>query len=180
MQHTVRSRAVLLGAAAYLGVQFWHTFRNRNSWPFCAYNMFTYELPDRWQQFRVVLHDSAGGVTGPVDPWPLLPVEFFRVVAIMNRMFFVNEDAELRTRFCARTLDLLNRTSWADFDEVRASFRAPAGAEFTALDVYLVEVDRDCDAVDRSSVRSAQLIHRHDPTGAAAGTTVHWPYETSR
>ncbi|MFI6764189.1 hypothetical protein [Streptomyces sp. NPDC050355] len=174
MHPKFRSRAVLTGAAGYLAVQFWHTFRNRNSWPFCAYNMFNYDLPEKWQQFRIVLHDADGHTTGPTDPWCLLPVEFFRVVSIMNKMFFGPAGEDLRRTFCTRTLDLVNKTSWGDFDEIRASPVSPASAPFVALDVYVVEVDNECDAFDRSSVRTTELIHRHDPQGVAAGKETGW------
>ncbi|MEV7185435.1 hypothetical protein [Kitasatospora sp. NPDC093102] len=165
---------MLTGAAAYLAVQLWHTFRDRNTWPFCAYNMFTYDLPERWHQLRVVLYDADGHAHGPADPWCLLPVEFFRVVSMMQRFFLGSEDQALRARFCARTLDLINESGWKGFDEVRAAPVSPTGAPFRALDVYLVEVDDACDAVDRASVRSAELLHRHDPQGIAGGRSVQW------
>ncbi|MFF1447843.1 hypothetical protein ACFVYF_06770 [Streptomyces sp. NPDC058274] len=174
MHSKFRSRAVISGAAGYLAVQFWHTFRNRNTWPFCAYNMFNYDLPDRWHQFRVVLHDADGNAMGPTDPWCLLPVEFFRVVSILNKMFFGSADETLRSTFCERTLHLINESPWEDFDEVRASPVSPSAAPFVALDVYLVEVDNTCDAFDRSSVFSAELLHRHDPQGITAGKQIQW------
>ncbi|MER7916499.1 MULTISPECIES: hypothetical protein [unclassified Streptomyces] len=168
------ARAVLTAAAGYLAVQFWHTFRNRNTWPFCAYNMFDYDLPDRWHQLRIVFHDAHGGCVGPTDPWCLLPVEFFRVISILNKVLFVSEDEELRTRFCERTLHLINETPWDDFDEVRASPVSASAAPFQALDFYLVEVDDTCDAFDRTSVCSAKLLHRHDPHGIAENRHIQW------
>ncbi|MEV5882444.1 hypothetical protein AB0L74_06935 [Streptomyces sp. NPDC052020] len=168
------ARTVVTVAAGYLAVQFWHTFRDRNTWPFCAYNMFNYDLPERRHQMRIVLHDADGGVVGPTDPWCLLPVEFFRVISILNKLFFVTEDRELRTRFCERTLALINETPWDDFDEVRAAPRSPTAAPFQALDFYLVEVDDTCDAFDRTSVCSVRLLHRHDPRGIAADKDIRW------
>ncbi|MFF4704390.1 hypothetical protein ACWC4D_09980 [Streptomyces sp. NPDC001288] len=168
------ARAVLTAAAGYLAVQFWHTFRNRNTWPFCAYNMFNYDLPDRWHQMRVVLHDADGGAVGPTDPWCLLPVEFFRVISILNKVFFVSQDQELRTRFCERTLELINEAPWDDFDEVRASPQSPTASPFRAVDFYLVEVDDTCDAFDRASVRSVRLLHRHDPRRIVTTDTIQW------
>ncbi|MEU1308346.1 hypothetical protein ABZ419_05530 [Streptomyces cinnamoneus] len=157
--------AVILGTAtAYLGAQLWHTVRDRNRWPFCAYNMFNYRVPETWEQLRIVLYDDRGRTTGPQDPWGLLPVEFFRVVSILESVLIGNQDEKLKEEFCERTLHRLNTARWPDFDEVRASAALPDGRPFAALEVYLVEVDAvRCDPRDRASVLSAGLLHRHDP-----------------
>ncbi|EMD21776.1 hypothetical protein [Amycolatopsis azurea] len=59
----------LAAAASYFCVQLAHTLRDRNRWPFCAYNMFNYHVPDRCEQLRVVFYDSGGRTAGPTDPW---------------------------------------------------------------------------------------------------------------
>ncbi|TDV48695.1 hypothetical protein [Actinophytocola oryzae] len=157
--------AVLLAAGiAHLGAQLWHTVRNRNRWPFCAYNMFSYSLPDRWEQLRVVLYDTRGVSTGPMDPFGLLPVEFFRIVSIVEQVFITSSDTALRTEFCESTVRLLNNGGWRDFDEVRTNARSASGLPVAAFDLYLVEVDAvRCDPFDRASVCGATLLHRHDP-----------------
>ncbi|MFJ9762448.1 hypothetical protein ACIRUY_01410 [Streptomyces erythrochromogenes] len=175
MQLNVRPGAILTGAALYLGVQFWHTMKNRNTWPFCAYNMFNYTLPERWVQMRVVLYAQDGTAVGPTDPWCLLPVEFFRVVSLMDQVFFSGGDHELREEFCRKTLRRINNSPWEDFDEVRAAPKSPTGRPFVALEVYVVEVDRArCDVFDRASVHDPKLLHRHDPEGVTHGTGPVW------
>ncbi|MEW2577311.1 hypothetical protein [Streptomyces syringium] len=168
--------AVILGTAtAYLGAQLWHTVRDRNRWPFCAYNMFNYRVPEAWEQLRIVLHDDRGRTTGPLDPWGLLPVEFFRVVSILESVLITNQDEPLKEEFCVRTLNRLNTAPWPDFDEVRASVALPDGRPFVALEVYLVEVDAvRCDPRDRASVLSARLLHRHDPGRVTGPDGPHW------
>lgn len=167
MSSTVVKPAAVLGATAVLAaVQMWQTIRNRNDWPFCAYNMFNYRVPARWEQLRVALYDDAGNRTGPIDPWGLLPLEFFRVVSLLDVVFLRGRDAALQTEFCERTLHRLNTTRWRDFDEVRGSVRSPSGRPFAALELYLVDVDqKQCDPTDRASVLAARLVHRHDPRG---------------
>ncbi len=164
----LRGGIVLALAGAALGGNFWHTFRNRNTWPWCSYNMFSYHSRPRRPQLRVAVHDAQGTMHGPVDPWGLLPVEFFRVVSALDKVLITNQDEQVRADFCARTVALLNDVRWRDFDEVRASLEMPSGAPIAALDLYLVEVDdRACDPRDRAAVLSASLLHRHDPDGVA-------------
>ncbi|ONI91303.1 hypothetical protein ALI22I_09595 [Saccharothrix sp. ALI-22-I] len=139
--------------------------------------MFSYSLPERWEQARVALYDETGRSTGPLDPWSLLPVEFFRVVSIIDLVFLSNADERLRDEFCDRALRFLNTRPWRDFDEVRAAMRPTDGLRFAALDVYLVEVDLDtCDPTDRSSVLSAALVHRHDPHEVVGQSEPRWRF----
>jgi hypothetical protein len=162
--------AVVAASIAYLGIQVRQTVKDRNAWPFCAYNMFNYYLPDRFQQARVVLATDRGELVGPADPWPLLPLEFFRVISIIERVFITCEDRDVRDDFCRRVLHRLNTRPWRDWDEIRGSFRPPAGQRFAGLELYLVDVDfTRCDPVDRTHVLSADLVHRHDPEGVFAG-----------
>lgn len=153
-----------------LGTQAWHVVRDRNRWPLCTFNLFNYHLSDEYPQARVRLVTVEGSVVGPADPWGLLPLDFFRVVSIIERVFFTNEDVSVRERWCAAVLRGLNDAPWPSWDEVRGSLRPPAGERFAALELYLVQVDFvRCDPGDRSAVLRAELLHRHDPAGVAAG-----------
>jgi hypothetical protein len=158
------SRALIAGAVALISAQFWHTLRDRNRWPLCSYNLFNYYIPDRYPQVRVRLVTDRGSVVGPTDPWGVLPLEFFRVVSVIERVFLVCEDREVKDRFCRRVLRRLDASPWSGWDEIKGSYRPPPGERFVAMDLYLVEVDFDrCDPRDRQHVVSAVLLHRHDP-----------------
>ncbi|MEU8971259.1 hypothetical protein AB0D11_18640 [Streptomyces monashensis] len=161
------SRAIVAGTSLYLAGQVWHTVTNTNRWPFCTFNMFAYHKRDRALQMRVRLFTDDGRVIGPADPWSLLPLEFFRVVSVLERVFHSQDDIAARDRFCRHTLDRLNRRRWPAWDEVKASFSPGAGRRFVAMELYFVEVDfRTCSPFDRSHVLSAELVHRYDPEGA--------------
>lgn len=161
--------ALVAVSAAYLGVQIRQTFKDRNAWPFCAYNMFNYYLTDCFQQARVVLITDRGHLVGPADPWALLPLEFFRVISVIERVFITCEDPHVRDDFCRKALHRLNTRPWRDWDEIRGSFRPPAGQRFVGVELHLVEVDfTRCDPTDRSQVTSVELMHRYDPEGAFA------------
>jgi hypothetical protein len=162
--------ALLLGGTAVvLGVQLHHTLRNTNRWPWCSYNMFSYRKRATAQQLRTRLITERGSIVGPADPWGLLPLEFFRVVALLERLFFTEDDQAARERFCRQTLDRLNRRPWGGWDEVKAALVVPAGERFVALELYLVDIDFDrCEPADRTHVVAVELVHRHDPLGVAA------------
>lgn len=160
------SRAVLAGTALFLTGQVWHTVTNTNRWPFCSFNMFAYHKRDQALQMRVRLFTDDGTVVGPADPWALLPLEFFRVVSVLERVFHAQEDLGVRDAFCRQVLDRLNRRGWSSWDEVKAAFRPGRGRSFVAMELYFVQVDfRTCAPGDRAHVLSAELVHRFDPGG---------------
>ncbi len=110
-----------------------------------------------------------GHLFGPADPWALLPLEFFRVISVIERVFITCEDPHVRDDFCRKALHRLNTRPWRDWDEIRGSFRPPAGQRFVGVELHLVEVDfTRCDPTDRSQVTSVELMHRYDPEGAFA------------
>lgn len=163
------SRAILAGTSAYLVGQVVHTVLNTNRWPFCTFNMFAYHKRDQALQMRVRLFTDDGEAIGPTDPWSLLPLEFFRVVSVLERVFHAQDDIEVRDRFCRQALERLNRRSRRAWDEVKASFRPGPGRRFVAMELYFVEVDfRTCSPFDRTEVTWAELVHRYDPTGVVA------------
>ncbi|MFI6761058.1 hypothetical protein ACIBF5_18170 [Micromonospora sp. NPDC050417] len=159
-----------IGATALtLGLQMRHTVKNTNRWPWCSYNMFSYRKSHRAMQLRTRLVTASGVCVGPTDPWGLLPLEFFRVISLLERIFFTQQDMAVREEFCRGVLARLNRAPWKGWDEVKPALLAPPGQRFAALELYLVAVDFDrCDPVDRLHVESVELVHRHDPDGVAA------------
>ncbi|MFI9003769.1 hypothetical protein [Streptomyces sp. NPDC053541] len=164
------SRAILAGTSVYLAGQVVHTVLNTNRWPFCTFNMFAYHKRDQALQMRVRLFMDDGETVGPTDPWSLLPLEFFRVVSVLERVFHAQDDVEVRDRFCRQALERLNRRGWRAWDEVKPAFRAGPGRRFVAMELYFVEVDfRTCSPFDRTEVTSAELVHRYDPAGVVAG-----------
>lgn len=156
-------RAPLLAAAA-LGVltmvQFVHTVRDRNRWPFCSNNMFNRVLPDRLPQLRVRLRDGDQW-TEPRSVYGLLPLEFFRVVDICAAVLMENEDRQVRDRFCLRVVQRLNSSPWRGFDEVSDSERPTAPNGFTGLELLLVTVDlADYSRSTDSPLHDQQVLHR--------------------
>lgn len=155
--------------AAALGTQARYMIKNKNRWPACTFNLFNYHLPDQMPQFRVRLITAEGSVVGPTDPWGLLPLDFFRVVSIVEQIFYANSDPDVMDRWSAAVLRQLNTSPWRRRDEVRASLRPPGTEQFAALEVYLAQVHYTrCDPGDRCAVLSVELMHRHDPRGVVA------------
>lgn len=170
----------LVTVAAVVGftAQGWHTVLGRNRWPLCTYDLFAYHLPEQMPQARVRLTTAAGSVVGPADPWGLLPLEFFRVVSILERVFFTNDDSAVRDDWCCAVLNGLNAAPWKAHDEVRAALAPPLSERFVALEVFLVHVDFAlCESDDRLHVLSAELVHAYDPCGALPTVEdPHWRY----
>lgn len=130
---------LLAGVTGYLAAQMVCTWRDRNRWPLCSYNMFNRRLPARLAQPRVVLYDGSGA--GPAQPvYGMMPLEFFRVVQIFGEVFLANDDDALKDRFAARVIGRLNTSPWRGFDEVRASYR-PRSGRFTGFDLLEVWID---------------------------------------
>src|ERR1700722_1181302 len=125
----------------YLAVQLLHTWQDRNNWPFCSYNMFSYQLGNRQTQQRVTLVTDQGAVLGPAPPWGLMPVEFFRVERILDYVFVKNPDKKLKDAMCGAIINRLNTTQWAGWDEIRNSFTPPSGHQIVALEFSYVDVD---------------------------------------
>lgn len=163
---TSAGRAILAGTGLFLAGQVWSTVTNTNRWPFCSFNMFAYHKRDQALQMRVRLFTDDGRVVGPADPWSLLPLEFFRVVSVLERLFHAQDDVPARDAFCRLALKRLNRRGWSSWDEVKAAFSPGRGRSFVAMELYFVRVDfRTCSPFDRAHVLSADLIHRFDPDG---------------
>lgn len=148
---------LLAGALVYFGAQLAHTWRDRNRWPLCSYNMFNRCLPARLAQPRVALHDGSG--TGPLQPvYGMMPLEFFRVVRIFAEMFLGNDDEAVQQRFAARVVDRLNREPWEAFDEVRRSYR-PRSGQITGFDLYEVWIDMaDFDPAEGGPLHDTKLL----------------------
>lgn len=164
-----RKGVLFAATAAFLAKQFHQTWRKRSDWPFTSYDMFSYSLPETYQQLRVVPYDRAGASYGPFDPWGLLPLEFFRVVSILQGLFMRPLRWDSRAEFCELVLDWINDRPWADFDETRPSLPNYKGERIVALELFLVEVCRDCDPVHRDDVHSFRRLYRHDPLSVVSG-----------
>jgi len=98
----------------------------------------------------------------------MLPVEFFRVVPVLEKVYLLEAPDRVKKDFSRAALDWMNHRPWPKFDEVRSSVTGPSDRPVRAFDVYLVEVGPDeGDPWDRADVLSARLVHRHDPIGVA-------------
>ncbi|WP_188188817.1 hypothetical protein [Nonomuraea sp. SYSU D8015] len=131
---------LLIGAGVtFFAVQAAHTWTDRNRWPLCSYNMFNRCLPERFAQPRVTLYDEFRSY--PMLPvYGLLPLEFFRVVAICGAVY-LGDDDDLKDQFTASVLKGLNDAPWQAFDEVKASYRAESPRGFTGMDVFETWID---------------------------------------
>lgn len=131
---------VLTATVGYLAKQVWHTLRRRNAWPFCSYDMFSYPLGTRIPQPRVELRDELG-TTDPLPVYGLLPVEFFRAVAIIGGVFYADTDDQAKDRFAAGMLRRLNERPWPAFDERHASIRPRTAQGWTGMRLLGVTID---------------------------------------
>lgn len=138
-----RGEGLLTAATcAYLLAQIGHTWRRRNRWPLCSYDMFSYPLAARFPQPRVQLCDDEGS-TALMPVYGLLPVEFFRAVAIIDDVFYECQDASLKERFAESIVHRLNTRPWRAFDEVRASVRPRTARGWTGFRLVDVMIDLD-------------------------------------
>jgi hypothetical protein len=150
------------GCGIFLGMQLGCTLHNRNRWPFCSYNMFAYDPEETYEALRVQLIDDSGEKTLVLDPWGLLPLDFFRVISALIEIYVVGEDEERKHAFGEATLAGLNGRPWSAFDEVRPQLRPPPGRRFVGFDLLYVHVDASsCDPVDRSSCVKQSVIYTH-------------------
>jgi hypothetical protein len=100
-------------------------------WPFCAYDMFALREGPTHGALAVELVDDAGQRV-LVAPGNVLPLEFFRAAAVIERVF-VRGDEPGKQALAASILDSLARKPWSSFDEVWASARPTAGRHFVRL-----------------------------------------------
>lgn len=161
---TLRTRLLVAGLLGHLVIQMWHTLADRNRWPFCSYNMFSFRAKDLQTHRRVRLVTDRGAVLGPMSVWGLLPLEFFRVDTLVKKVFLQNTDPQLMDAFCADVIGRLNGRGWPAWDEVKKSPSPPPGHRVVALELYAVETDLMVDDPhDALQVRKATLVHSYDP-----------------
>ncbi|SDT83353.1 hypothetical protein SAMN05216371_8174 [Streptomyces sp. TLI_053] len=166
-RHVIALAAALTG---HLALQLFHTLTDRNTWPYCSYNMFSFHAKGVQTRWHVKLVTDGGLVLGPVSAWGLLPLEFFRVDAIIKKVFLQNVDPDLRTSFCESVLVRLNTRPWRGWDEVKRPPVPPAGQRIVAMELCTVELDLvTTDAQGRPRIRGTRLIHTHDPDRVLSG-----------
>lgn len=159
-----RLSALAIGLTGHLCLQMAHTLADRNTWPYCSYNMFSFQAKDVQGQRRVRLVTDRGAALGPAAVWGLLPLEFFRVDRIVKKLFVEEDDHGRRDEFCAAVLERLNNRPWRRWDEVKPSLSPPPGHRIVAMELYHVEVlVGGPDPRNPRRVRNARLLHTYDP-----------------
>lgn len=138
---SARRRALLLALLALLfGAQLAHTVADRNTWPLCSYNVFSYLPPARLSVPRAVLHQD-DGATQVVALGKLVPLEFFRARQVILDVLVRGDDPLQGERVASALLRRLNERPWPAFDETLASARPAPGRRFVGLDLVLYVVD---------------------------------------
>jgi hypothetical protein len=102
-----------------LGVQLGHTLLDRNTFPFCSYNVFAFQAPARL----------------------VAPLEFFRARQVVMRAVVGNDDPVRGESVATQLLRRLNEAPWPAFDETLASARPAPGTRFVGLEVVLFVLD---------------------------------------
>jgi hypothetical protein len=138
---SARRRALLLFLlAAFFAVQLAHTVADRNTWPFCSYNVFSFLPPLRLPVPRAVLHQD-DGAEQVVPLGRVVPLEFFRARQVLLNVLMRGDDPLQGERVAAALLRRLNEAPWPAFDETLASARPAPGRRFVGLDLVLYTVD---------------------------------------
>jgi hypothetical protein len=159
-----RQDAVLGLGLAYLAAQMAHTMANAKRWPFCPYDMFSFHIAERQSHRRIRLITNRGTVLGPVNPWGLMPLEFFRVDDIVKKALIGCQIPETRDAFCEAVLARLNDKRWKSWDEIRGGYHPPPNERISGLELYVVDVELAVhDLHDPLDVANARLVYRYDP-----------------
>ncbi len=121
-------------------MQLGHTLKDRNTFPFCSYNVFAFLAPTRLVTPRAVLRQS-DGATQVVPLGRVVPLEFFRARQVVMRQVVGSDDPVRGERIAAGLLRRLNEAPWPAFDETLASARPAPGTRFVGFDVELFVLD---------------------------------------
>jgi hypothetical protein len=158
-------------SGAFMAGQLAHTIANKNNWPFASFNMFSFSTPRLPRRRLCILVGVDGHCVGPVPAWCLLPMEYFRVDAMIKSVFQAPRPERVRHDLAAAILRRVNTSPWEEWDEMRAAPRK-CGADLVAIEFYLVQVDlRRANLEDPFDVVTAQVLFRHDPSGVLPRST---------
>jgi hypothetical protein len=155
-------------AVAFMAGQFVHTLMNRNWWPFASFNMFSFSCPDTPRRRLAILVTASGECVGPIPAWRLLPLEYFRVDALMKECFQGARSTQRRAAVASHVLQRVNAGTWRAWDEIKES-PPPAASPYVGVEFHLVHVDLDsCDLSNSQDILSRELLYRFDPEGRFA------------
>jgi hypothetical protein len=137
-------------------------------WPFCAYDMFALREGSHHVTLAVTLEDDAGQWL-VAAPGRVLPLEFFRAAAILERVFMRGTDEAQKSRLAARILADLNERPWSTFDEVWAPVRPADGRRLVRMQLLRLEqgIDRGARGVKLSRRRAEVIYDSGATTGGA-------------
>jgi hypothetical protein len=146
--------ALILGALAFFAVQLACTLRNQNAWPFCTYNMFSRLAPLDMDTLIAQLR-LANGETREVNAWEVIPLEFFRAINLVQRVYLRDTSRAVRDGLAGFLVRALNTHPQRNFDQ---TYAAP---ELSAPVVGLSLLRRRLDLRDPENprVQEEQLLY---------------------
>lgn len=114
------------------------TLARRRRWPIAPFDMFAESNGPRFKEFRFSFA-SSGAETELFDCAELLPLEKFRVTAILSGMRTMSEEARVhRLQSIYRTW---RDTRWLPVNQRAARYRYELDGRPTALRLWLVDID---------------------------------------
>lgn len=125
-------------ALLFLLVQLGHTLFDQNNWPFCSYNVFSRVRPLQSQTLKARLYEEDGSLR-LVNVWELLPLEFFRAISVIQKVYIEGNNQEAQTQLAQYILHTLNTSPWNNFDQTYPSARPTS--RFVGMEILRVEVD---------------------------------------
>tara|TARA_Y100001968_G_C19422580_1_gene752594 strand:+ start:224 stop:670 length:447 start_codon:yes stop_codon:yes gene_type:complete len=115
-------------------------YRNKNSWPFVAQNMFAHRYKGPIQRIFIVLLDNYGHET-TILPSRVIPVAFFRAQRMVLEVFTNQFGAYDRNEYANEILQNLNNKPWSRFDEIDPSIQPKKGRRFIGLQVQVCTLE---------------------------------------
>jgi hypothetical protein len=132
-------------------VQIAATLADRNIWPISAYNVFNFRPGPRFFDLEVALSDS-NGRRYLAHPGQSMPLDFFRVNAILQDRFVVEQDPTIQFKISKLILKTLNTRSWRGWDERYPAVSIQTGSRFRQFEVILVEHDTEAHRIVRRTI----------------------------
>ncbi|MGB3797938.1 MAG: hypothetical protein WA957_16765 [Alteraurantiacibacter sp.] len=103
-----------------------------------AYNVFSFQPGPRLVDFEIGLTDTEGHIQH-VHPGHVMPLDFFRVNALIRDRFVLRPDPIKQARIARLSIERLNADAWFAWDERYTP--AKSSYPFRQFEVFVVEHD---------------------------------------